>query len=830
MTNDRLPDYIKPSNYTIRFEPNLKEFTFKGKETIKISASKPVKQIFLHSLDLKIKSLSVSQESSIPLKFSVKSDQLAINLTRPLNQGEAEIKIEFEGKINDNLNGFYRSKYKDLKGKEKYLATTQFEAPYARKAFPCFDEPNKKATFDITLEIKKNLKAVSNMPILSETKKENKKILVFQKTPIMSTYLLYMLVGELEFLEGKYKDKEIRIVTTPGKSKEGEFALDLTKKFLKYFEDYSEIPYPLPKLDMIAIPDFSAGAMENWGAITFREIILLYNEKKTSVLVKKRIAEVIAHELWHQWSGNLVTMDWWEDLWLNESFATYMAYKAMDFYFPEWKIMEDFISEQTLGALNDDALLSTHPIKVKVNTPNEIEEIFDAISYGKGGNILRMIESYIGKENFRKGVSSYLKKFKYINAQASDLWESLAQTSTPKIRGIIENWIDVPGYPIVKSKLSNTSLHLTQERFSYKKTKDSIWKIPLIIQTSNGAVKEIFEEKSTKIQLKNPKWFKLNPYQEGFYRVKYEEKELEVLGHLVLNKKIPAIDRWILQNDIFNLSLSNEITLDCWLDFLKYYKNEDNFLVLGDIYSNIKRIYNSFYDQADIEKIREIIEEPFEKLFEKLSWKQKKGENEKSSLLRALAVSYLGFAKKPEIIKESLKLFKKPKEIAPDLKAPIFTIIAENFPKEYNKMLSLYENSNDLEEKLRLLTALYRFKDQGKLKRSLNFALSKKVRFQNLRNIFGSISANPELKSIFFQWVKSNWNEIKKWQKTTYVFMDFLEAFITLYSIKEKKAISSFLKSKKVKYEKTKANSFEIMEIQSSWVENNKEILRNYFS
>src|SRR3989344_6605942 len=394
MGSKRLQKEIIPSSYSITLELSIDMNSYIGEVTIKAQISKPIKEITLHSKDLEIElaTICVGTQCLLPkVKIEEKSETVRLENQNPV-KGDIEIHLKFKGKVQDDLAGIYRSKY-EHNGKTNYLITTQCEAPYARRIFPCFDEPDKKATFDLTVIIDKSLKAVSNMLPKSESIENEKKKIQFKTTPKMSTYLFYLGIGDFEFAETNYENIKIRVVTTPGKTKNAKFALDHTKKYLKYFQDYSEIKYPLEKLDLIAIPDFAAGAMENWGAITFRELILLIDEKTTSEGIKKRSLETLAHELWHQWSGNLVTMNWWNDLWLNESFATYMAFKALDFYNPEWKIWNYYLSDDLAVGLFKDSLKTTHPIEVEINSPEEIEEIFDEISYQKGGSVLRMLEN-----------------------------------------------------------------------------------------------------------------------------------------------------------------------------------------------------------------------------------------------------------------------------------------------------------------------------------------------------------------------------------------------------------------------------------------------------
>ncbi len=830
MESAKLSNSILPTNYDLFLEPSLENLTFKGKVKIKLNIKEQTEKIILHSLDLDIKEAIIESSPEIKVKVSLDSEKETLTLTLSKKISKIQtLTIDFSGKINDKLKGLYYARYKQ-NNKEKRLLTTQFEAPYARKCFPCFDEPSKKATFNLSLKIPSNLEAISNMPIKEENKEMGKKVISFQETPVMSTYLLYIGIGEFEYLQDTYNEVKLRIVTTPGKSKEGKFAMDLTKKCLKYFEDFSEIPYPLPKLDMLAIPDFEAGAMENWGAITYREILLLQNEK-TSLGIKKRIAEVIAHELWHQWSGNLVTMEWWEDLWLNESFATYMAYKAMDHYFPDWKSIEDFVSDETSGAFGMDSLKSTHSIAVKVNNPNEIEEIFDEISYGKGGSVLRMIESFLGHENFRKGVSQYLKKYEYKNAIASDLWDNLANFSEEPIKEVMIDWLNKSGYPIIETSRKNNKLILKQKKFN--SNEKTIWKIPLTIKTEESTIKDLFNKESQEMELKT-EWYKLNENQAGFYRTKYDKESLNALSLLILNKKLSPLDRFGIQNDLFYLCLYNEITIDAYLNFLKNYKNEDSYLVLADIYVNLREIQRTFEKEKDINwgKFNQIIAEPYKNKIKQLSYLPKKNESQEDTFTRALSINYLQFSKDKETLefcKKSFKSFlKDSNSLHPDIKGPVLAAISENgAEEEYKEMQNYYEKTENVEEKTKVLSSLFRFQDEKILKQALNYSLTDKVRLQDLRSVFAVTESNPKAESFFFDWAMKNWSKLKPFEKNPYVFMGIIESLI-LISGKNKEKVKEFVKKEKVKYKTTIANAFESLETHENWFDKNKEILKSY--
>ena len=515
---------INPINYKLNFEPNFQNFTFKGKETIKVNLKKNVKKIVLNSAELKINELSIitkKGEISSKFKLNPNKEELYIDFNDKIS-GEIEIKIDFEGIHNDKMSGFYRSLHK-FDNKIYNMVTTQFEAVDARRAFPCFDEPKAKATFDIELLVPTGLQTISNMPIKQKKKKIGKNLFIFDTTPIMSTYLLYLGVGDFDYLEDNLRKTKMRVITPKGKRNQGKIALDLAKKFLNYYENYFKIPFPLPKIDFIAIPDFASGAMENWGAITFREIDLLFDEKNSSKTNLHRIAEVIAHELAHQWFGNLVTMKWWNDLWLNESFATFMATKAVNDIFPEWEFENNFILDSVNSGMRLDSLKSSHPINVKVTNPSEVNEIFDEISYDKGGSILRMLEDYIGKENFRNGLNIYLNRHKYGNTETNDLWKSLTETSKKPIKEIMDTWIQQVGYPIIETNLEDLKLTLNQKRFlsmGNSSGKES-WMIPLSIRTEDKFISDIMKTNNYKLNIdNNTKWLKINFGQKGFYRVK----------------------------------------------------------------------------------------------------------------------------------------------------------------------------------------------------------------------------------------------------------------------------------------------------------------------
>ncbi|MBM3904771.1 MAG: M1 family metallopeptidase [Thaumarchaeota archaeon] len=760
--------HVIPVHYALTFEPLFSNFTFEGRETIDVKITKPTSTIVLNAAELKIKKCSVESSGKSYVgqtRLDEKNESLTIKLGAKINN-TAKIHIEFSGILNDRLVGFYRSQYQDKSGKTKYLATTQFEAADARRAFPCWDEPAVKATFDISIITEPNHTAISNTNQIAR-KKIGKKILYrFAKTPIMSTYLVYLGVGEFEFLSARSGKVTMRIVTTKGNSKKGRFALDLCKKLVTSYEDYFGIKYPLPKLDLIAVPDFASGAMENWGAITFRETILLFDEKTSSTQTKQFIAEVVSHELAHQWFGNLVTMEWWNDLWLNESFATFMATKFVDKFYPEWNLWDQFLEDTMNTAMGLDALHSSHPIDVKVNSPSEIREIFDAISYDKGGCVLKMLESFVTEKNFRAGLRAYLKKFSYKNAQGNDLWDEIGKAAKMPVRSMVNSWLKQTGFPLVDAQKYDSHLMLSQKRFILEKkgSTKGLWEIPIVINDNGKITSKIFRTKQQTIPVHSEQIL-VNPGRNGFYRIKYSQDLMYELKEMILQKSISHIDRWAIQNDLFALCVSGDGKTRDYLDFTSSYENEDDYLTQSNVSGNLYALFHRTIEEPYNSEIRQITYQYLRKMFDTLGWDAKPDEPHTNVLLRSFVIAALGKMDDDEILCEANNRFKqylqKPDSLNPDIQDAVFSLAAWSGAVSYDKLLQLYKKAPSQEQKIRFLGALSSFKDPKLLLKTLDLSQSKDVRSQNMHIPIMRISANHHGKNILWPWLKKNWKKLR---------------------------------------------------------------------
>ena len=583
--------HIDPRRYALHITPDLENYRFEGQAAIELQADQPVDTVTLHLLELAIWKCRLRDgDNWTDLVFSVDpaKESLTIRLPAP-RSGRIDLSIDYQGLINDKMAGFYRSQTSH-DGRTFRLAVTQFQESSARQAFPCMDHPLHKAVFDLTMTVPAHLTALANtLPVSEENLSDGRKRVTFGPTPIMSTYLLFFGVAEFELAQDG-EDPRVRLAHLPGMGHTTGLGLSFGRKALRYCEEYYAIPYPLPKLDLIAVPDFAFGAMENWGAITFRENLLLHFPELTSKAGVQRICEVIAHEIAHQWFGNLVTPSDWKYLWLNESFATYFGFGVVAHYHPDWGIWDQFLLSETATALTRDGLRDTIAIEIPGGEHVVINSSTAPIIYNKGGSILRMIQGYIGPEAYQKGVRGYLDQHRYGCAESRHLWEAFEQASAQPITAMMQSWIGQPGHPLITASRQHHTLTLDQKRFTYiDMPGQQVWIVPLTLTTWQADGRrhtQALMMQTPTAQLELPPGtvaYKLNNDQTGFYRVQYQDAEnLEALGQRAAAGALGPEDRWGLENDLYALVRQGRRPLDDYLAFLqKYYQKEKAYLPLA---------------------------------------------------------------------------------------------------------------------------------------------------------------------------------------------------------------------------------------------------------
>ena len=781
-------------SYELEFEPDLAESTFAGTAKIKVYCERAVSEVVLDAAELSVGAVraeAAEPARDVPARARIEPDReaLVVSLGEAV-RGELAVTIEYTGTLNDRLLGFYRSEYVH-RGEKMYLATTQFEAADARRAFPCFDEPAAKATFDISIVTRGANTAISNMPVASRERlgggrgRAARTRYTFMTTPVMSTYLVYLGVGEFEFIGGMTPDGvAIRVAATPGNSRKGRYALGLAKELLGMYGRYFGTRYPLPKLDLVALPDFAAGAMENWGAITFREAVLLYDPRTSSTRTMQFIAEVVSHEIAHQWFGNLVTMRWWNDLWLNESFATFMATKFVDKLRPEWDMWDQFAGDAMATAMSLDALRSTHPIDVDVASPAEIREIFDAISYDKGGCILRMVEGYVGEAAFRKGLRRYLKEHAYGNASGADLWDAVGEASGLPVGRLVQAWIGREGFPVVKaSRGRGGALRLRQERFAYEEPRGrrggeddrKAWPIPITVGPARGGGgggrarpgEPILLSRGTGTVAAPKGGAVVNYGRRGFYRVQYDQATMLDIRHAVSQGSIPPIDRWAVHNDAYALCVAGRLTLREYLDMVDAYAGDDSYMACADISASLRSLLARTYREGHGAVIAWYARRHFERILGRLGWDARRSERHTDALLRGQAVSALGMLGDGEVVAEARSRFdalaRDGGPIPADLGDAVYSAVAWNDPRPrtFSRLVSLYRKAASQEEKVRVLGGgMASFSDGQLLRRALDFSLGAEVRSQNMHVVAVRAAANPHGAGVVWPWLRSNWTAI----------------------------------------------------------------------
>ena len=770
---------INPINYQIHLIPDLINFSFAGTTKIQFEAQNPIEAISVNVLELAIWKCKVAADDLVvecPFLVNTSKEELRILLPKAMS-GRIIVTIEYQGHINDKMAGFYRSKY--IKGGEtRYIAVTQFEESDARRAFPCMDHPAKKATFDVEIDVDPQLVAISNSTVKEEHQLENgTKRVVFEQTPKMSTYLLFFGIGEFEFTQDS-TDPRVRAVTLPGMKKYAQFGLEFGRKSLEFSEAYYGVPYPLSKLDMIAIPDFAYGAMENWGAITFRENLLLHYPDITSKAGEERICEVIAHEIAHQWFGNLVTPSDWKYLWLNESFATYFGFGVVDHYYPQWDTWEQFLQSQTGTAMARDALCETVAIEIPGGEHIAISASTVPIIYNKGGSILRQIQGYIGDQNFKKGLQHYLKTYEYECAASHHLWESFETVSNQPIRLMMKSWIEQPGFPMVGVRREGNELILRQKRFTFLPNNfDQTWIIPLTIKlfTDRGEPQELTilldeAEKAIEIE-KNTTAYKVNYQQTGFYRVKYiDSNNLEELGKRVKNRKLPPGDRWGLQNDLFALVRGGDTSLDDYLRFLAYYENEDSYLPLTSIASNLLTAY-LIMEQNQKVNISSFAKTWFETILSKIGLEPVAGEKHTTAILREQLVweaALCGSSKAIQFADQKFSSLMQNVSVHPDIMKSVMQVAALKGNRQVFTWLDERFKSSQIEhERMNILIALGCFQKRELIKKAQNYVLEK-VPARNTFIPVVAMASNPFAIPLMWDWYVSNLSRIENFHPMLY--------------------------------------------------------------
>ena len=776
-TAQRLPEIARPDNYKLTFTPDLDNAKFAGDETISVRVLKPTSKIVLNAVDIdfqEVTILSGGAQQKATVTPEKEQEMVVLSVEKPLSDGPATIHIKYSGILNDEMRGLYLGK--DDQGR-KY-ASTQFESTDARRAFPSFDEPDYKATFDITAIADKDLTAISNQKVISdEPGPGNKHTVHFATTAKMSSYLAALVIGHFEYIEGAADGIPIRVYTTPGKKETGKFALESAEYILGYYDKYFGIKYPYGKLDLVGIPDFSAGAMENTGCITFREILLLIDEKQGSIDLKKTIASVIAHEMAHQWFGDLVTMKWWDDIWLNEGFATWMENKPVEAWKPEWNLNLDDVAG-TAGTLNVDALANTRPIHQAAETPAQIQELFDGIAYGKAAAVLRMLESYLGEETFRAGVNAYLKKHQYANATASDFWDAQAKTSRKPVDQIMPTWVKQPGEPIVELTAecsgNSTNVTQTQKRYYFDRTKfeaanDQLWQIPLCLKGSDGSTKcEVLTKKEETFTLPGcSAWVLGNAGATGYYRFGYQGAAVRALSADAETKLTPA-ERIVLENDIWaSVRVGNEPVGD-YLAFAQGLQSDRSRAVLQDLFGGLDYIDKHLVSDGDQEQYQAWLRQFLAPMMKDVGWEPKPGESDEQKTLRARVVEIMGYdARDPEVLAQARKMadqaLANSSSVEHDMLPAVLADAAVNGGSDfYDAVVSALKQAKAPEEYYNYFFALAQFSDPKLLQRTLDFAISSDVRSQDALQLVTDVLANPDGQTLAWGFIRQHWPELEK--------------------------------------------------------------------
>ena len=770
-SSQRLPDTVRPQHYSLILTPDLKAATFTGSETIDVTLAQPAKSITLNANELTFQLVKIDaggKQQTASVSLDKDNEQATFTVADQIPAGKATLKIEYSGILNGALRGFYLSKTA-----RRNYAVTQFESTDARRAFPSFDEPAFKATFDITLIIDKGDTGISNGPIISDQPGPgaDRHTVKFLTTPKMSTYLVAFLVGDFTCTSGEQDGVAIRTCSTPDKVGLTPYGVDVAKYVLHYYNNYFGIPYPLKKLDLIAIPDFEAGAMENFGAITFRETDLLLDPKTASINAKKEVALVIAHEMAHQWFGDLVTMQWWNNVWLNEGFATWMENKPVAAMHPEWNIDQSVISGMD-DTLNLDAQPTTRAIRARAETRAEIEQMFDGISYGKASDVLLSVENYLGEETFRRGVHAYLSAHLYANATAEDFWNAQTATSRKPVDKIMGSLVGQPGVPLLTfGEPSNGKVSVSQRRFymspSIKPDPNQKWTLPVCFKSDENKQQcELLTPETTSLNIPQGALFFANAGGKGYYRTAYTPAEYSAIASHIESSLTPS-ERIILIGDEWAQVRADKANVGDYMNLVASVKDDPSSEVVGAAIGGLSVVdMRIAATEAEKSELDSWIRQNFEPAYSRLGPPSENDSPDKRQL-RALLFATLGDAKDQEILTEARQISDKylanPDSVDPNLAQTALQITALNGDTQlFDKLQHISQTSTNPEIQIGALRLLAMFEKPELARRALEYAVSDKVRNQDAAIQLAISLSTDKNRELAWNFIRTHWDEVKK--------------------------------------------------------------------
>jgi aminopeptidase N len=780
-TSGKLPKEVLPLEYAIRIVPDLEKLTFSGSETIKLKVETPVTKIVLNALEMEIASASIDGQllPKKAIELNEKEETLSLILPDELAAGEHELALKFSGKINPQGQGLFYARYREHGTNEKKIMLgTQFEAADARRMFPCWDEPSFRARFQLTAVVPEKFTAVSNMPIEEETKADDGKEVRFGTSPSMSSYLVVLCAGEFDAIESEQDGVKLRVIATKGKAEMGRYALESEAKILHYYNEYFGISYPLPKLDLIAVPGGFGGAMENWGGITYYESVLLFDPQNSSSGTQQDIFAVIAHEMAHQWFGDLVTMAWWDNLWLNEGFASWMGSKCTDHFNPAWN---EWLRRRVprnptrrIGfpkdtAMQMDARSTTHSIQQPIATEAEANSAFDEITYQKGQSIIRMLESFLGENVFRDGIRKYIAAHKYSNATTADLWEALTEASGKPVGEIATGWTEQPGFPLVKVNRDASTVTLSQERFTvhFPNPAAQRWQIPLTYVTelqpaTNGF---LLRDKSSNLpnELPADRALKLNVGDAGYYRVEYDDASWKMLiSHL---GQISEADRVNLLTDAWALVEANRQPLSHYLGLVTHVLKDDQLAVYNQIIDTFIFINRLLAGDSVRPHFQQYARALLRPAFDRVGWEAKEGEPAQRSFLRASLIRGLGFLDDPNVVVGCRARFESflsdRAAVAPDLRPDIFAVVGRYADAQtWEKLRKLGLKTTSTEEKQNYYDALANAIDPALVRRTMPLALSDELSTSRAAYLLPLVARQGEHPDLVWEFAREHMKEL----------------------------------------------------------------------